>query len=206
MLGASCGCPKSLKNTPNKRISTRSGRRPTTSPRIPRALKGGKLNVQPDPTATTRIPWNQLTVVLNGFEPESVLTVAGLHAAVQAQLGLTPTNFELRVQQVRAWGPVLPADDAPTIIAVGDTIDDEDNGQFEPLAVIQDNGTVSRRAAVGYEWPLAMRGNVIVSSATNNVKLMEFTNVKLAYVNVYWKPRFAGSRSAALAQDWRPSA
>lgn len=180
-------------------------RRPTST-RLPRTLKGGKLNVQPDPTSTTRIPWNPLTVVLDGFEPESSLTVAGLHAAVQAQLGLTPVNFEIRVQSVRAWGPVLPADDASTILACGDILDDEDNGQFEPLAVVQDNGTVSRRAAVGYEWPLAHRANVIVSSATNNVKLLEFTNVKLAYVNVYWKPRFVGSRSSALVQDWRPRA
>lgn len=171
------------------RNTNRRARKPA-----PLSLKGGKLRTPSDPKPITRIPWNKLTLALSGFTGADAIVISTLHAAANAQLGLTNANFEMKIQSVRAWGPVSPTNDNFTEIAVGDIIDDEDNGQFEPLAIISDLGNLGRRAAVGYVWPLAMRGNVIVSSASNNVKLMECTNVSVLYVNILWKPRFVDTR------------
>lgn len=166
--------------------------------------KGGKIKVNPDPTSTTRVPWNRLTLIIDGLQEASDLTFASVHAAIQTQLGLTPANFEMKVEKVRAWGPIVPTDNNQTVIAVGDILDDEDNGIWEPLAIIADSGTIARRAAVGYIWPLAHRGNVIVTSEVNNIKLLETENVTLIHLEVLWKPRFVGSRSAERT-TWFPN-
>jgi len=167
-------------------------------------FKGGKIKVNPDPSSTTRIPWNRLTLILDSFQVEAQVTIASVHAAIQAQLGLTPTAFEIKIEKVRAWGPVVPTDNNQTIITCGDILDEYNTASFEPLCVLADSGTVARRAAVGYVWPLAMRSNVIVTSETSVAVILEATNVTLIHLEVLWKPRFSGSRSVERT-TWFPN-
>jgi len=165
---------------------------------------GGKIRVPADPQQITRIPWNRLTVPMGGFVGEDVVSFASLHAAIITQLGLTPTNFEVKVKRVRAWGPVQPNNDTQTEIAVSDIIDDENGGLFQPLAVLSDFGNLAKRATLGYQWPLAQQGNVVTTSATHTGTLLECTNVSILYIDIVWKPKFTSTKQSVSKTLWMP--
>lgn len=115
-------------------------------------INGTKIRPKPDPHPIVLNPWWPLTCVTSTTLTGAVeYTVADLRTAVSEQLGLSqtsPSYFTFKIKSARLWGSF---NDKNAIAISVRFFDPRDSGVT--LCEMDDAGTGTSRAAVGYVFP-----------------------------------------------------
>lgn len=129
---------------------------------------GVAIRVSGDPTAIVARPWFNLTVIFN-FTTVGPFThnVSGVRAQLVAQLGLpTGIAFDIRIREVRLWGP-LGGTQSATFYDFA-----TDNSR---LSEQTDMGTATSRPSFGYVFPERLQSST-QGSSSSNVAYISFTS------------------------------
>jgi len=118
------------------------------------------------------------------------VTIDEVRTQLRTQLLLPDMHFEIRVQEVRAWGPVAARE--PAILAVFD-LSDVDEGVGEVLADLEDYGSQVVRPALGFQWPVSQQTQVVATDKGGKTFILEATGVDLLRLTCQWRPRATGS-------------
>lgn len=192
----------------------RSGRKgqSVTKSNLRSALYGSRLRPKNDPSSTSLVPWNSLTVVSNTATAATAPTTtffssATLDLAIRNQLGLptSETSVELafRLKAVRLWSIQSSTPVMPTVtMAPCDLV--ESSGTTQSTAVLrkwlEDRGTPVRPATVGYSWPVADVDRVFRSTqdevALFVLSLQTVSQQYLVHFDLLWRPYPASFTSA----------
>lgn len=163
-------------------------------------IENGKtLRVATHPPEITSIPWNQVTVrsqaAVATFNVFSVITL------LRDQLHFTSNQgIDIRIHSIRAWAPLVSFSSGPLgplrvrvhslvpLLAPGSSV-----AQYPLLRDLIDYPDQTRRAAVGYEWPVAQQSvSLSVVSSTDGPSIIEITEGNtaglLVYFRVWWRP------------------
>ena len=162
-----------------------------------RAMNGGPKNLVGNaPAQFTARPYYALTLNLvnaNASE-EYYYTNQDVINGIVAQLGLNAgdaSTISVKLQSVESWAvPTASSADRPSVeMEVSSLIPQVEDTTTAPVAisypilkVLQDTGTLSEAAKVGFTWPLAMRdmplgntANHVVFASSGNVA---FTTIR----------------------------
>lgn len=186
------------------------------------ALYGRELHPRTDPRATTLIPWNSLTLVTNTAAATSApstvfFSSAALDSAIRAQIGLPVSSATIEIafklNQIKLWSrPSVTAANANIIrMAPCDLV--ETAGILPDTAVtrkwLEDSGTVTRPACVGYTWPIADRDRVFRSTtdevALFLIRVSSTSQTYLLHAEVLWRT-YSTTIEASTRGGFRPIA
>jgi len=157
-------------------------------------VRGRKLRCPTHPPEFVPVPWYNLIVRLSGITD---LTAASLITALRQQLNLGPNNFiQIRVISIRAWGPLVAMNSATALSelrvsfwALYAANSNTTGGTFSIQEEVFDFPDQVRRAAVGYEYPLAQQQLVFNQNSTQPILHFIYGGGEgnLAYVRLLWR-------------------
>lgn len=168
-------------------------------------LRGGKLDVPPNPPNVAYQPWNNLTVVHSGQTGELTVKVSDLAQQIGIQIdpiksGLnwgnnnktTTAYLNFKLQKVRAWNLT-----GQMIALSVDDFSDESKAiaDVDALCGLVDTGAASHTPAVGYDLPATHRAIVHRAGASDKTDkdvvlyhvMAPGTDTILIYTTVLWK-------------------
>lgn len=188
-------------------IMRRKGRRQRSSPRrssrrnaaatIPKVeIRGRKLKVSPHPPEFVPVPWFNVTLRMEGLTD---LTSIGLILALKQQLRInTLTLFDVRIISVRGWGPLVAMNSTtslqPLRVTFWSLFPGPGNTTAPSTYSIQeevfDYPDQVRRAAVGYEYPLAQQQFVIRQTAQPILHITDGSGAgNVFYFRLLWRAK-----------------
>jgi hypothetical protein len=186
----------SVLNMPNgKSRKSRSKKKHTSKIKVNKVdIKGRKLKVSPHPPEFVPVPWYNLTVRMSGITD---ITISQLIGALRSQLNLGTSNFiQIRVIDVRLWGPIVPMNSTSSLTelrvsfwALYAANSNTTGGTFSVQEEVFDFPDQVRRAAVGYEYPLAQQQLVFNQNSTQPVLHCTYGGGtgNLVYFRVLWR-------------------
>lgn len=157
-------------------------------------IRGRKFKVPTHPPEFVPVPWYNLIVRTPNVTD---VTISNLIAAVRSQLNLGSNNFiQVRVIDVRIWGPIvsMTATTALSEIRVSfwslfPANSVTSGGTFSIQEEVFDYPDQVRRAALGYEYPIAQQQIVFNQNSTQPI--LHFTygggNGNLVYFRILWR-------------------
>jgi len=159
-----------------------------------------KLNGQMGPNAVTLRPWN--SVVLKLFRETSsgpqLVDTSLLGTAIANQLGLATQStpkINFRIKTVKVWAVATAALAAPPEVKlnisslipnVADNGGLATGGEYPVLSILDDVGTLSEAARVGYAYPLAMQQMTTSSDAGYTLFRIESNTDTQMHVEILW--------------------
>lgn len=170
-------------------------------------IRGRKIGVPTHPPEFVPNPWYNLIVRIQGVTD---LTTSVLNVRLREQLALRGTaaqNYvQLRIINVRVWGPIVPMNSATALQPIRVFF-----WNLLPPRVISGTGTAFsiqeecydfpdqvRRAAVGYEYPIAQQQ--IAFNPDDTQPLLHLTDGagggNLVYVRLLWRSSEANLNSS----------
>lgn len=193
--------------------SNQGKRRPRAGPsRNRKDFKGSALRPAPDPLPVVFCPWYNLVLVTTGTSnstagAESTITSSSLFTQFRSQLGIVPSmsdsGFAMRIQRCYIWA--TPKDAFKSIdlgVAfygiVGSSTSTSD--QLTPArCYLEDFGSGSRSASVGYEWPLIDQQTPFYSYHDNKINLATIAcNLPSMPLQYHWHVLWQSASPAAV--------
>lgn len=157
-------------------------------------VRGRKLQVPTHPPEFVPVPWYNLIVRISGTTD---VTAANIIAALRSQLNLGDSNFiQVRIMNIRIWGPLVAMNAGTALSEVRVSF-----WSLFPANSVTSGGTFSiqeevfdfpdqvRRAAVGYEYPIAQQQIVFNQNSTQPVLHFVYGGGtgNLLYFRVLWR-------------------
>lgn len=161
---------------------------------------GKRLRVSSHPPEFVAIPWHEVTV--RSQKAASSFNVFSLITLLRDQLHLSSNQgVDVRLRTVRIWGPLVPFTAGPLSslrvrfhslvpVTAPDTVPVP---QYPLLRDIIDYPDQTRRAALGFEWPIAQQSvSLSTVATTNGPPIIEITEGNtdglLVYFRLWWRP------------------
>lgn len=176
----------------NRRVRSKKVR-PSTS--IPKSeIRGKKFRVPSHPPEFVPVPWYNLIVRLPDVTD---VTTSSLITALRGQLNLGPNNFiQIRIINVRIWGPLVAMNSSAPLSqlrasfwALFPVNSTTTGGTFSIQEECLDYPDQVRRAAVGYEYPLAQQQIVFNQSSTQPIFHLAYGGGtgNVTYIKLLWR-------------------
>jgi hypothetical protein len=186
--------PKTKKNIRPKPRQQRA-----VNTRIKHLMRGNELKVPPQPPPITTRPWFNLTVRIDniGISLNSRDVINAINTQLGFQIADGAIGFQL--QRIKIWGPLVPfqspAPLTPISVTFVDFIGVTNTSTTLNNARVLEQYTrypdQTRRASVGYSYPIAHQDITLVSnSATNNTNILQTKGLgsgSVAYVYLKWR-------------------
>jgi len=169
---------------------------------IVRYHRGDRIRVPSHPPEFMSRPWYNL--VLRIEDPGTTLSLAAIRSALLTQLGFgaSTTSASIRLNSVRAWGPV-PVPPNPVVMIVYDPfIDDSLSANNSILEQITDYPDGVNRACVGYRYSTASFQRSIITSTATTKNMFAFSGMptgSIVYLDILW--RVYNSTPSTLVDD-----
>jgi len=186
--------PRRSKRNRRQRASTQAPGSGKSSAVKKADVRGRKLRVPPHPPEFVPVPWYNLIVRISGTTD---VTASNIVTALRNQLNLGTTNFiQIRIINVRIWGPLVAMNSSSPLSEVRVSF-----WSLLPANSVTSGGTFSiqeevfdfpdqvRRAAVGYEYPIAQQQIVLNQNSTQPVLHFVYGGAaqNLLYFRVLWR-------------------
>lgn len=177
-------------------------RRPQQRPvdkRIKHMMRGNELKISPQPPPITTRPWFNLVVRI-----ENVGTSLGSRDIINAlntQLGFSIADGAIgfQLQKIKVWGPLVPFTSSTALLPISVTFVDFIGVNITSTTI--NNARVleqytrypdqTRRASIGYQYPIAHQEITLVSnSTTNTTNVLQTSGLgagSIVYVYLKWR-------------------
>lgn len=182
----------------NKKRGTRKGQSlKSYKTQLKHELRGVELKVSPNPPPITTRPWFNLTVRLEGT---GTLNSRDVINAINTQLGFSIADnaIGISIQRIKVWGPLVPFTSSTALQPISISFIDfisvsaasaiNNNRVLEQFTRYPDQ---TRRASVGYSFPIAHQDVVLTSVSTANVTPIFYASGlgagSVVYVYLKWR-------------------
>lgn len=179
-------------NKNRRRLNRRKAGKQKSVPKI--EIRGRKLKVSSHPPEFVPVPWYNLIVRIPDVTD---IAVTSLATAIRSQLNLGPNNFiQFRIINIRIWGPLVAMNSGSSLSqlrasfwALSPANSTSSGGTFSIQEECLDYPDQVRRAAVGYEYPIAQQQYVFNQTSTQPVMHLTYGGGtgNVAYVKVLWR-------------------
>lgn len=167
-------------------------------------IRGRKIPCPTHPPEFVPVPWYNLIVRISDFTD---ITSSALFVALRGQLNLGASNFlQLRDISIRIWGPLINMNAAAHLSELRASFwsllpanSNTAGGTFSVQEEVFDFPDQVRRAAIGYEYPLAQQQIVLNQSSTAPITHLIYGGGtgNLAYIRVLWRSSAASTVDSA---------
>lgn len=157
-------------------------------------VRGRKIAVPTHPPEFVPVPWYNLIVRISDFTD---ITSSSLITALRNQLNLGASNFlQVRIINIRMWGPLINMDATARLSELRASFwsllpanSNTSGGTFSIQEEVFDFPDQVRRAAIGYEYPIAQQQIVFNQNTTAPITHIYYGGGtgNLAYVRVLWR-------------------
>lgn len=167
--------------------------------RIKHMMRGNELKVPPQPPPITTRPWFNLVVRIDNIGTS--LSSRDIINAINTQLGFSIADGAIgfQLQKIKVWGPLVPFTSTTALLPISVTFVDFIGVNITSTTV--NNARVleqytrypdqTRRASVGYQYPIAHQEITLVSnSTTNTTNVLQTKGLgegSVVYVYLKWR-------------------
>lgn len=180
---------------PRRNNRRRSNKKKHVRSSIPKVdIRGKKFRVSSHPPEFVPVPWYNLIVRISDTTD---VTVSSLVSALRSQLNLgTGAFIQVRIINIRVWGPLVAMNSATPLSqlrvsfwALTPANSTTSGGTFSVQEECLDYPDQVRRAAVGYEYPIAQQQHVFNQNSSQPVLHMTYGGGvgNVTYIRVLWR-------------------
>lgn len=186
--------PSKTKNRKRQRAQPRP-----VDKRVKNMMRGNELKVPPQPPPITSRPWFNLVVRIENVGIS--LNSRDVLNALNTQLGFSISDGAIGFQlhRIKIWGPLVPFNSTTALVPItvtfvdfiGVNITSTSANNARVLEQYTRYPDQTRRASIGYNYPIAHQEITLVSnSATNNTNILQTKGLgagSVVYVYLKWR-------------------